>query len=353
MGHSTMPMYKLLFNLISLAFRCIPKLFGNELLTIAILEKEVEILSRGKSPSAIASKLSWEDRFSLSFLAKLLGKDGEKYSIFSSATLLSWQKALIAARWTYPQFNRPKGRPGISSETIDLIRSMKNGNLTWGASRISGELKKLGIFVHRSTVARILRKLRREGKINRTGSWAGFLKANVQSLFATDFFTVDTISGKRLYFLFILELKTRSIVRLAATEFPTREFLKQQIAIFSEDVPGEKKLIHDRGGPFCSLDYSMFGIKDVCTSVKAPNMNAFAERFVRSVRRECLDNFLIVNEKQATSLVFEYVDYYNRLRPHQGIGQDIPQGYEPELCGNIRVSPILGGLHHHYYRKVS
>jgi len=320
-------------------------------LTIAILEKEIKILSRGKSPSAIASKVSWEDRFSLSILAKLLGKDSKLHFFFSPATLLSWQARLIAARWTYPHFDRPKGRPGISSETVDLIRSMKNANLTWGASRISGELKKLGISVHRSTVARILRKLRKEGKINRTGSWARFLKTNAKSLFATDFFTVDTISGKRLYFLFVLELKTRAIVRLAATEFPTREFLKQEMIIFSEEVPGEKHLVHDRGGPFCSLDYSMFGIKDVCTSVKAPNMNAFAERFVRSVRRECLDNFIVVNEKQARSLVSEYVDYYNHLRPHQGIDQDIPQGYEPESCGNIRVSPILGGLHHHYYRK--
>jgi transposase InsO family protein len=346
-------MYKMLFNLISLPIRCIPKIFRNKLLTIAILQKQVEILSRGRSPSAIASRVSWEDRFSLSVVAKLLGKDSDRYSIFSPATLLSWQARLIAARWTYPQFNRPKGRPGIPSDTVDLIRSMKNKNLTWGASRISGELKKIGISVHRSTVARILRKLRKEGKINRTGSWARFLKVNVSSLFATDFFTVDTISGKRLYFLFILELKTRSIVRLAATEFPTREFLKQQMILFSEEVPGEKHLIHDRGGPFCSLDYAMFGIKDVRTSVKAPNMNAYAERFVRSVRRECLDSFLIVNEKQASSLVFEYVDYYNHLRPHQGIGQDVPQGYEPEPCGNIRISPILGGLHHHYYRKAS
>jgi putative transposase len=343
-------MYKMLFTFISLVFRCIPRLLGNKLLTIAILQKEVEILSRGRSPSAIASKTSWKDRFSLSLLDKLLGTNSERYSLFSPATLLSWQKALIAARWSSPLFTRPKGRPEVPAETVELILSLKNDNMTWGASRISSELTKLGISIHRSTVARIIRKLRKEGKINKTGSWARFLRANGSSLFATDLFTVDTISGKRLYFLFILELKTRSIVRLAATEYPSREFLKQQIAIFSEEIPGKKHLVHDNGGPFCALDYSMFGIKDVRTSVKAPNMNAFAERFVRSVRRECLDNFLIVAERQAVNLVFEYADYYNRLRPHQGIGQGVPQGYEPQTWGHIRASPILGGLHHHYYR---
>ena len=108
-----------------------------------------------------------------------------------------------------------------------------------------------------------------------------------------------------------------------------------------------------------AVDYLSFGIKDVVTSVKAPNMNSIAERFVRSVRNEALDNFIIFNQKQISKIITEYVEYYNTERPHQGIDQ-IPKGEPPdrELCSHIldskpRCKPVLGGLHHHYYKKVA
>ncbi len=111
-------------------------------------------------------------------------------------------------------------------------------------------------------------------------------------------------------------------------------------------------LIRDNAKQF-NLNYLDYGIKEIRTSIKAPNMNSIAERFVGSARREALDFFLIFGEKQLLYILNQYIAYYNSLRPHQGINQEIPKGYEPRKEGNINSKSILGGLHHHYYRDAA
>ena len=171
---------------------------------------------------------------------------------------------------------------------------------------------------------------------------------------ACDFFTIDTILGKRFYVFFILYMKTREIMQYAVTESPCREFVRQQLMEFSESIGiVEEKvyLIHDRSPELCCFHYEDYGVQDVTTSRKAPKMNAIAERFIRSVRNEVLDAFVEFGKKHIEHLLLRYVLYFNELRPHHGIEQRVPGGYEVQTEGKIVSIPILSGLHHHYERR--
>ena len=155
---------------------------------------------------------------------------------------------------------------------------MKNENQLWGSHRISDELKKPGIEIHPTTVNKIIQTLRKQGKIQPVGSWKKFLKANWESLFGIDFMTIDTLFGRRLYLLIIMELKTRKIIRYDLTETPCREFVKQRIILLSETFPEKKTMVHDNGSRFTSIDYESYGIKAVNTCVAAPNYECICRK---------------------------------------------------------------------------
>ncbi len=167
------------------------------------------------------------------------------------------------------------------------------------------------------------------------------------------------ILNKRFYVLFIIKHKTREIVQFAVIMYPVREFVKQQIMDLTEDLNEIIYLIHDRTGEFW-LNYIDYGIKEIKTSVKAPNMllsapcgvNAIAERWIGSVRREILDYFIIFSKKQLRNILEVYIDYYNKTRPHQGLNQRIPKGYKIN-DGKIKSRSILFGLNHEYYREAA
>ena len=151
---------------------------------------------------------------------------------------------------------------------------------------------KLNISLHKKTIQKILNEFRRKGKIRKALTWKKFLESQVDSIFAMDFFTVDTMFNQRFYVHFIICHKTREIVQFAISQFPNKQFVKQQMIEFEETVKRKVYMIRDRTGQFY-LDYSYYNIVDVCTSVEAPDMNSIAERFVKSIKNEALDNFLI------------------------------------------------------------
>jgi len=185
---------------------------------------------------------------------------------------------------------------------------MKTDNPLWGCHRIADELNKIGIDLHPTTINKIIQTFRKQGKIQPTGSWNKFLKSHWDSLFGMDFMTIDTLFGKRFYLLIILELKSRRIIRYDLTENPCREFVKQRIALFSEDFPEKKTLIYDNAPQFTSIDYSWYDIKGVNICTAAPKMNTF-------------------------------VEYYNYQRPHQGINS-IPDGENTSTTGKIKKTQI-------------
>jgi len=163
---------------------------------------------------------------------------------------------------------------------------------------------------------------------------------------------MDTIINQRFYVYFILYHKTREIFQFAVTQNPNREFFRQQLIEFEQKLQHVFYMIHDQAAQF-NLNYIDYGIKGIKTSVKTPNMNALAERFIGSVRRESLDYYLLINEKQIKRILHEYINYYNSKRPHQGIDQRIPNGYKSQLHGKVQKSPILSGLCNHYYRSAA
>lgn len=227
---------------------------------------------------------------------------------------------------------------------------MKNRNLLWGLRRISGELLRLGINVSRDTVARVIQNGRKEGNILPNGSWKRFLSSHMRSLFCCDFFCVDSVFNKRFYVFFIMHVKSRRIVQYGVTTNPVMRFVRNQLAAFMFDRPGKPThLIHDNSGELRWFDYASLGITGVAITPYSPNMNPFAERFVRSVKSECFDHFIVVGAFQARNIMREYVRYYNDKRPHQGIGNRTP-GNKAVLTDvtRIRKESVLFGLYTSY-----
>jgi transposase InsO family protein len=168
-----------------------------------------------------------------------------------------------------------------------------------------------------------------------------------------DFFTVDTMLGKRFYVFAIIPHETREIIQFTITGYPTREFVRQQLMLFCESIAGRAYLIHDYALMFY-LDYLAYNLVYVRTCVEAPNMTSIMERFFRTVRREALENVLLTGKSQVQRIRDEYVAFYNAQRPHQGIQQQIPKTGEPGRAEDaVRKSAVLGGLHHHYYRQAA
>lgn len=341
-----------MFNFLTALLRSVLKIvFSNRkdiILTLMILKKENQIYKRQLNLKKVQSKIKKNDRLFLSMIFRLSKRATNHLTLIKPSTLLAWQRRFIKNYWTYN--HKPPGRKPVSREIKSLILQMKKDNHLWGCQRIADELKKIGIELHPTTVNKIIQTFRKQGKIQPNGSWKKFLKSHWNSLYSMDFMTVDTLFGKRFYLFIILELKSRRIIRYDLTENPCREFVKQRIELFSEAFQGKKTLIYDNAPQFKSIDYSWFDIKGINICTAAPNMNAYVERLNGSIRREALDHFLLFSKKQIQKIIKEYVDYHNHHRPHQGIGR-IPDPLQQFGCGEIRKEPVLGGLHHTYYRS--
>jgi transposase InsO family protein len=227
---------------------------------------------------------------------------------------------------------------------------MARENHLWGAERIRGELLKLDIEVSKRTVQTYLPKARRQSG----QSWATFLRNHAADIWACDFTVVHDLLFRALYIFAVIELETRRIVHVAVTRSPTDAWVAQQLREATPWNHRPKYLIHDRdtkyGAHFTSV---AAGIQELRTPHRAPRANAVCERWIGSLRRECLDHTLIFHRNHLHRVVKEYVDYYNRSRPHQGIRQRIPAGHrtnDPAQSGRIIATPVLGGLHHSYSR---
>ena len=254
------------------------------LVQVSLQQKEIEIFKRRHRSRRVRFRHS--DRVVFSILNKVAHLK-ERFSVVKPETVLGWQRHLIKQFWTFKK-NKRVGRPPVSNDIKQLILAMKNDNLFWGYKRIQGELKKLDINLDKKTIRNILSDCRRRGKIKQSLTWKKFLCLQIQSIYAMDFFTIDTILKQRFYVFFIIYHRTREIAHVAITMNPCREFVRQQLIEFGEQLNHLVYMIHDNAAQF-NLNYLTYGINEICTSVKAPNMNAIAERFIGSVRREALD----------------------------------------------------------------
>ena len=270
------------------------------------------------------------DRAFLAALSRLLPRS--RWSCFSvrPETLLAWHRRLVARRWTYP--HRRLGRPPVNAETAEFVLRLASENPRWGYRRIQGELIKLGIRLAPSTIARILKDHGFPPAPRRAGpTWRAFLRAQASHIVATDFFTVDTLMLKRLYVLFFIELGRRRVWITGVTAHPDGAWVTQQARNATSELEGEgvevNFLLRDRDTKYVASFDTVFtggGARVLRTPFRTPNANAHAERFVRTVRAECLDHLLIVNARHLERVLRTFVRHYNGHRPHQGISQELP-----------------------------
>jgi transposase InsO family protein len=279
-----------------------------------------------------------------------------------AATLLRWHRELVARRWTYPGVGVV--RQGLSPEVVDLVVRMARENPRWGYLRIVGECRKIGVRVSATSVRRILRRHRLGPAPRRGGpSWTAFLRAQAGGMLACVFLTVETVGLTRLYVLFVVELDRRRVHLVGVTAHPTGAWVSQVarnlLMDLDEHVHRFRFLIRDRDAKFTSAFDAVFasaGVETVKIPPRAPRANAYAERWVRTVRAECLDWTLVWNRRHLQRVLTAYLEHYNTGRPHRGINLDVPMPAPMATvtalpaAGRIERVDVLGGLIHEYRR---
>lgn len=274
--------------------------------------------------------------------------------LVSPATLLRWHREGFRAYWRWKsRGERQPGRPKIGRDVVVLIKRMAHENVLWGAPRIHGELLRLGIEIAESTVATYMPRHRR----NDGGqSWRVFLANEIDGIAAIDLMTVPTATFHQLYVLVVLSLKRRRLVFVTATGRPTAFWLAQQIREAFPWDTAPKILIRDNDkkyGDVFKRTVRAFGIRDRPISPHSPWQNGYVERVIGTIRRECLDHVIILNERHLRRVLSDYAAYYNANRTHLALEKDTPDGRPVECDGEIAASPVLGGLHHRYERCAS
>jgi putative transposase len=275
-------------------------------------------------------------------------------------TVLKWHRELVRRKWTFRQPDRG-GRPRLEFDIEALIVRIAGENPRMGYDKIHGELLKLGFAVDPTTIKNVLRRHRLLPAPQRgRSSWRTFLKHYRQQILACDFFTVETLHLQTLYVLFFMGLGSRHVHLAGCTANPDNAWVTQQarqfVWLLDETKTPMRFLIHDRDCKFTSYFDQVFvseGMGIVRTPFRAPKANAIAERWVGSVRHECLDHLLILNQRHLLRVLKEYTTYYNAARPHQGINQQAPIPFSSQQRGNIHCCDVLGGILHDYYRDAA
>jgi transposase InsO family protein len=263
-------------------------------------------------------------------------------------TIVRWHRRGFRALWWWKS-RRRLGRPGIAKDMRDLIREISRANPLWGAPRVHGELLKLGIEVSQSTVAKYMLRIRRPP----SQSWRTFLHNHAGAIVSIDLFVVPTIALRMLFGFVVLHHGRRQLVHVGVTAHPTAEWLSHQI---SEAFPWDRAprhLIRDRDGAFGEIfkqRLHAMGIRDRPTAPRSPWQNAYVERLIGSIRRECLDHLIIVDKRHLRKLLRDYADYYNGLRTHLSLNKDTPLGRPVQSHGVLRQPPHFSGLHHSFVR---
>jgi len=349
--YAMLMLFSPLYLMFGLLFR------GEQARLVLALHHQVLVLQRqlGKRPRSASS-----ERLALVLSSLLLGKQklAEALMIVRPETLVGWHRAILRRHWRLLSRRRPGRPPEITPEMEKWVVRIARENPWMGYGKMAGEMRKLG-FVRfgRSSVARILNKhgLTPERRCRTSLGWLQFLGHYGRFIWASDFCTVTTAALRTYYLVFFLEIGTRRIIHWNASASPDEAWVTQQfrnLSVVSDDLP--RYLIHDRDDKYPRSADSLLG--DVGTEVirlpvRSPSLNGYAERWIRSLRQECLDRIIILNEAHLRWVLGEYIRYYNQRWPHQALQHLPPEAPDAYPCeGKIASRPVLGGLINDYYR---
>lgn len=314
---------------------------------ILTLRHQLAVLQR----TSRRPKLTPADRLLWSWISRHWCGWRESLVIVKPRTVIAWQRRRFRDHWR--RLSRP-GRPTVSPEILHLIRRMSSANPLWGAPRIVGELREVGIDVAKSTVERYM--VRRPRPASPT--WKAFLRNHVKDLVSIDFFVVPTVQFRLLFVFLVLATDRRRIVHFNVTEHPSTEWTAQQVvqAFPWDDTP--RYLLRDRdsiyGAPFRQRVRNM-GIQQILISHHSPWQNPYVERLIGSIRRECLDHVIVLGEDHLRRVLGRYFTYYHRSRTHLSLEMDAPDGrsVQPPSLGEVIELSEVGGLHHRYERQAA
>jgi len=339
---------------VQMLFWVIPLLFlsrRDQCLRIVALQQQLEVFQRQQGWRRL--QLTDADRRFWVMLRHRWPAWKEALVIVKPATVVDWHRML--GRWWQRRHRRPLGRPALPEDVQDLIRRMAAENPLWGQERIAGELGKLGLEVSPRSVAKYMGGCTPGPP---SVGWMAFLKAEGHHIWACDWLRVKTLTFKTLYVFVVLAHERRRVVHLQITAQPSDVWVAQQMveATPFEQVP--RFLIRD-GDPLYGQTFARRtwarGIGTLQIPKGRPQCNCYVERLMRTLRQDCLHHLIILDERHLRWVLQEYLHYYHRARPHQGLNQETPLP-QPRLlssAGTIRSRPVLGGLHHEYFRAAA
>ena len=322
-------MYRILYRFLAALASLAARSGRSKDLEIIVLRHQLMVLRRQDD----RPQLNDSDRTLLGAIAAALPRPGRTGWLVTPDTLLRWHRRRIARHWTQPT---RRGRPSTAREIRQLIIDMAAANPAWGYRRIHGELNNLGHRVGASTVWRILKRHGIDPAPHRSVvTWTEFLRS--QAAIACDFATIDTVFLRRYYLLFFIDVSTREVFFAGITANPTGAWTTQaarNLFLRHHDrLADARALVRDGGSQFIDAFDEIFrteGLKILKTPARTPVANAFAERWIGTVRRELLDRTIIWNQRQVERLVVDYIDHYNTHRPHRSLDQRPPRPAAPD-----------------------
>jgi putative transposase len=315
---------------------------------ILALRHQLLVLQRSSRDRRL--RLGHPDRLLWVWLSRFWNRWRSALLIVKPETVIAWHRQGFRLYWRWKS-RHPVGRPFLSREVIDLIRKMSLANPRWGAPRIHGELLKLGFELSQTTVAKYMVRHRKPP----SQTWRTFLQNHAKDLVASDFFAVPTVFFDLLFVFVILSHDRRRVIHFGVTAYPTSEWAARQLLEAFPWDSAPRYLLRDRDGSygkkFCEAANSLC-IQEVLTVPQSPWQNAYVERLIGSIRRECLDHVIVFNEAGLRRVLKSYFDYYERSRTHLSLGKDAPISRPIQLAamGRIVEIPQIGGLHHRYER---